>query len=344
MSQPPPPSGPLRTVVAVLLLWVLARSAALWWSNEEQSTIAVAGSVASAPPQRLSLASNAVEVGPRTGAISERLLVDKVDREPRGGVVTLDRSTPVLSARLSHRPSPIEVASAVILAPLPSPSRHETAQTLEPSGPPSVARPSGVPPDRWRGSAALFVRGGGAASTFAPALGGSQTSVEAAYRLAPGVEAVARVTADRLGGEAALGVVARIGTTPLRAALWRRQGLGDGARDATLALLSAGREGRAGPLHVESYATIGARIGVGAPLRDPELFAESMAAARLRMGHVTIGPAAWAAAQRDVRRVDVGLSLSAPVGRNRLRLDWRERVSGNAAPASGPAVTLAIEF
>lgn len=61
-----------------------------------------------------------------------------------------------------------------------------------------------------------------------------------------------------------------------------------------------------------------------------------------------IGLGAWAAAQRDAQRVDIGPSVGVrmPVGDRQLRasVDWRERVAGNVRPGSGIALTLAADF
>ena len=52
--------------------------------------------------------------------------------------------------------------------------------------------------------------------------------------------------------------------------------------------------------------------------------------------------------QRRVERLDIGPSLGAALAvakrTLRLTLDWRERIAGNARPASGPALTLGTDF
>lgn len=68
------------------------------------------------------------------------------------------------------------------------------------------------------------------------------------------------------------------------------------------------------------------------------------------VGDVTVrlGGGGWGGAQRGAARLDVGPTaiVSVPVGARALRLavDWRQRVAGNAAPGSGPAVTLGADF
>ena len=53
----------------------------------------------------------------------------------------------------------------------------------------------------------------------------------------------------------------------------------------------------------------------------------------------------WGAAQPGVYRVDAGPRVSMRVRNNvRVHADWRQRLAGNAAPGSGPALTLAGDF
>ena len=60
------------------------------------------------------------------------------------------------------------------------------------------------------------------------------------------------------------------------------------------------------------------------------------------------GGGAWGGAQKGARRLDVGptATLDLPLGtaNGRLSADWRFRVDGNAAPSSGPALTLSAGF
>ena len=69
---------------------------------------------------------------------------------------------------------------------------------------------------------------------------------------------------------------------------------------------------------------------------------------RFRAGPVEVGGGAWGAAQPGAARLDAGPSVSyrLPVRRANLRLqaDWRFRIVGDAAPGSGPALTLAADL
>ncbi len=70
----------------------------------------------------------------------------------------------------------------------------------------------------------------------------------------------------------------------------------------------------------------------------------------LRAGPLELrgGGGAWGGAQRGAQRLDVGptatLALPLGPGGGRLSADWRFRVAGNAAPTSGPALTLSAGF
>lgn len=71
-------------------------------------------------------------------------------------------------------------------------------------------------------------------------------------------------------------------------------------------------------------------------------------AATLGAVKVAVGVGAWAGVQPGVSRLDVGPQIVArvPIARRTLRLstEWRQRVAGQAAPASGPALTLGMDF
>lgn len=60
------------------------------------------------------------------------------------------------------------------------------------------------------------------------------------------------------------------------------------------------------------------------------------------------GAGAWGGAQKGASRLDLGptATLGVPLGpvNGRVSADWRFRVSGNAAPGSGPALTLSAGF
>jgi len=62
-----------------------------------------------------------------------------------------------------------------------------------------------------------------------------------------------------------------------------------------------------------------------------------------------VGGGVWGGAQKGAARLDIGPSATMTIGLGesaaaRLGLDWRFRVAGDAAPASGPALTLSAGF
>ncbi len=63
---------------------------------------------------------------------------------------------------------------------------------------------------------------------------------------------------------------------------------------------------------------------------------------------IHIGAGVWGGGQRGTARLDIGPSLRTEIpisdARVRISADWRFRISGNAAPDSGPALTLSTGF
>jgi hypothetical protein len=61
--------------------------------------------------------------------------------------------------------------------------------------------------------------------------------------------------------------------------------------------------------------------------------------------HLRAGFGMWGGAQPGLARLDVGPRLSWNLGRRmRIHADYRQRVLGQAAPGSGPVLTLAGNF
>ncbi|WP_158703099.1 hypothetical protein [Allosphingosinicella vermicomposti] len=134
---------------------------------------------------------------------------------------------------------------------------------------------------------------------------------------------------------------------PIHFVVERREAFGAGGRSAFSAFAYAGASypapqgGR-----IDLYGQTGI---VGARSRDA--FADGVAIASWSLGGrgdtFRLGAGIWAAAQPGVSRVDIGPHISVrpradtPLA---VSLDWRQRVAGNAAPASGPALTLSAGF
>ncbi|MBC2776410.1 hypothetical protein [Parasphingopyxis marina] len=189
-------------------------------------------------------------------------------------------------------------------------------------------------------------------------LGGSQAGVRVQYSLGrtrrTEIAAIARASrplegAD--GGEAAIGLALRPSPDiPLEILAERRIAIERGGRNAWSLGAAAGLYRRPLPfgLEFDGYAQAGI---VGLDRRDLFVDANAAVTRPIRVApHTTlsIGGAAWAAAQPGASRVDIGpeavLRLPAAEGNVRLSLSWRERVAGSASPGSGPALTLGADF
>ncbi|WP_156874373.1 hypothetical protein [Sandarakinorhabdus limnophila] len=113
--------------------------------------------------------------------------------------------------------------------------------------------------------------------------------------------------------------------------------LGAATQGAFTARLAAGVRWQ----RLEAYSEAGV-IDTG------QVYAGGQARARVvRFGPATLNAATWASVQTgstDVWRVDVGPSHSVKVKGIRIEADWRQRVGGNAAPGSGPVLTVSAGF
>lgn len=201
---------------------------------------------------------------------------------------------------------------------------------------------------RWQlGGFALLRDGGSAGPAASPVLGGGQLGGSIAFLPDPFAR---RPLALVLRGNVAADP-AGVRSETAQAAIGVRQALLPGvsisaerliavgsatSSDWTLRLAAGGSRGR-----LSGYAEAGV-LGSG------QAYAGAQASARLqRIGPATLCAGAWASLQTgapDVWRVDVGPTISTGIKGIRLSADWRQRVAGNAAPGSGPAVTISAGF
>lgn len=232
---------------------------------------------------------------------------------------------------------------------------------------PLLVQPSPVPilsarapqqaSDRWQASAWVLWRPGGAGGDIARTgrLGGSQAGVRVDHDLVPSsrsrIAAYARATSalERPAArEAALGLAIQADRDiPVTLAIERRASLGEGGRNANAAYVAGGF----GPTRIiESVEASGyAQAGiVGFRRRDTFVDGKFSLLAPVAKGPLKLGGSLSGGAQPGVHRVDVGpeaqLRLPLPATSARLSLEWRERIAGRAAPASGIALTLAADF
>ena len=234
-----------------------------------------------------------------------------------------------------------------------SPSSGSLAQLL----PPPIASPrqAGAMPDRWQLSAWSFLRdalgGDGGSAGLAPAstLGGDQSGVRLLYNHDANWGLAARLTSATgsvSGDEAAIGLRYRPSPSlPLAFTLERREALSSGpaARSAFAAFLETGIYGQPLPqdFRLDAYAQAGA-VGV----ESPDWFVDGAATATRRLyGPLRGGLGLWGAAQPGASRLDIGPRVSLPLHRRiRLHADYRQRVAGDAAPDSGPTLTVAADL
>ena len=221
---------------------------------------------------------------------------------------------------------------------------------------------------RWHGEAYALFREGGSVLTAGqrPLYGGGQAGLRLAYTPAPlapqPVDLFARATVaadwfdvDGKSAQAALGVGWRpFGRDGPMLSAERLVAIGRGARSA----FAVRAEGAAThfadarlPLDLAVYAEAGI---IGARRRDP--FAGGQMTALYPVfatdrTRLALGGGAWAGVEdagNSVARADIGpaLALSHRIGRTavELRAEYRARVAGNAAPGSGPVVTVVTRY
>lgn len=251
---------------------------------------------------------------------------------------------------------------------LPQTGRPDTelapAAPGNPSMPPATVPQPGADRQRWTLTSWLFVRpdalATGLPSALAPGqaqLGGTQGGLRAALRLdrSGRLELHARLVtsgSDLSGAEAAAGLTWQpLARLPVHLSVERREPVvGGGGRSAFAAFASGGVSDVAlpGRFRLNGYGAAGV---VGARRRD--LFAEGSATAHRHVSEagpvsVEAGGGIWAAAQPGATRVDAGPSLRLRLATGTvqpvLSIDWRQRLAGDATPASGVAITLASDF
>lgn len=180
-------------------------------------------------------------------------------------------------------------------------------------------------------------------------LGGSQTGARLTYNVNRWLAGSLRATAPvggSAGGEIAGGIRVRpIPSIPVAITAERRQAIGNaGGGRSEFALFAEGglyQRPIGWNLLLDGYAQ-GGVVGI----RSRDLFVDGgLTLTRPLFGDFSAGLGIWGGAQPGLYRVDAGPRLTMRVrGSMRVHLDWRQRLVGNAAPGSGPAVTLGADF
>jgi hypothetical protein len=179
-------------------------------------------------------------------------------------------------------------------------------------------------------------------------LGASQAGARLTYNFTRQLAATFRSssTVGRRGGEVAAGVRFQpVRGLPLWIDAERRQRLGryGGGRNAFALFFEAGVYERPMPMHflLDGYVQ-GGVVG----LRSRDRFIDGgLTLTRPVYRQFSAGLGVWGGAQPGVYRVDAGPRVTMRVrGNVKVHVDWRQRLAGNAAPGSGPAITLAGDF
>ena len=180
------------------------------------------------------------------------------------------------------------------------------------------------------------------------ALGGSQAGARLAYQFTREIGATLRSTSTigQSGGEVALGArVQPFRSIPVWATLERRQRVGryGGGRNAFALFFEGGLWERPLPMDFRLDAYLQGGV-VGFNSRDGFIDG-AVTATRPVFRNVSAGLGLWGGAQPGVHRVDAGPRVTMKVRNNlKIHLDYRQRLTGNAEPGSGAAVTLAGDF
>ncbi len=216
---------------------------------------------------------------------------------------------------------------------------------------------------RFQTSAWALIRGGGASVQNGAGplgdsgqLGGSQMGFRTSYALdaRPSISLTARVStplSSTAGTEIALGIALKpLKTLPITIIVERRIALDSAGRDDFELLAAGGVYDR--PLghnmRVNAYSQLGV---VGVTRRDA--FADGSIEVehplvKVQNMNVAFGGGAWGAAQPGVSRLDAGpeVLVRARFGPATLKLtaSYRLRIAGDAAPDTGPAISLGADF
>lgn len=367
---------PLVALSAVLAMWVGARTV-LWDAHPaaaprldpagtHNETFAARQTAGRAPPQQSKVK------GPTPPApLAMSLRVGATPLAPRAELPrpAFRPLRPVVVPAPAPSAIPVAVAAAhqtmwmAALARVPVPPDLLAALRSPAAAPypPVVRAPNGS--SRWSADAWLLLRRDREPASHLPgagqaSYGASQAGAVLRYRLAPGSAhrpAVHLRATSALGGlrehEAALGLSARVvpaipvvAAAELRASVVRDR---TQLRPAVFAVTEIAPVDLPGGIRAEAYAQAGYVGGAFATaFVDGQLRVDRRAT---RIGHLEVraGAGAWGGAQKGAARLDVGPTASVALVQSpsaRLAVDWRFRIAGDAAPASGPALTLSAGF
>ena len=370
---------PLIALALVLTGWVAVRAAVWDWPAAAQSradlpvqTLAARVPAAPESPAPAAQAAPPAPAWPQLAAIEASAFdpVEAATPRPMPLLPPLGPAPQVSDApRLAAGHQLLWLAGVSQLTLPPDVAQHFAARP--PLAPPPAAPAAALLRERrWSGDGWLLLRRGGngfnlpgaglpGANLPSGAYGASQAGAVIRYRLAPSsphrpavyLRASSGLERPR-GEEAALGLalrpLPRVPVAAMAEARITRTLTGNIVRPA-VALVS---EFPPQPLPLGLRGELYAQAGwVGG--KDSTAFADGQARIEkplLSAGRFDLraGAGAWGGAQRGARRLDVGptATLAVPLGgaSGRVSADWRFRVAGDAAPDSGPAITLSAGF
>ncbi len=342
-------SRPLRAIGVILGGWTIARVAAYW----------PVAAVTVEPPDRIGVPmAKAPTIMSPLGATIAQLSSPSPAIETSNARSQSPSTTGVATMRAAASPvmpaiDPAEAITEPDRAPRSIPKRTSDVDMSIIPG-----LPVGPVVSRWSGSAWALMRGNDARSQAVAGLasggqlGGSQAGVRLFYTPRGKAYAItARVSAplgQRTGREAAIGVALRGRYAGLIAE--QRFALDSAGRNAPSIFAYGGVSdiilGRG--LKFDGYAQSGI-VGIN----RPAAFLDGAARVERDMLSTTraslaVGAGLWGGAQPGAARIDIGPQIVArvPVAAKAVRItaEWRQRVAGDAAPASGPAVTVGFDF
>ncbi len=347
------PPAPLRFLLLVVGCWAGVRAFTLLPGAPDDAEPAV--EAATVPPVQATGPTAEPVILPATFASGDAAFMARPEYPgpPRHPTIAW------LSFPATHSPTflPVPPTAAPLAGPMPAPQPGSPRQHAPiPASPPTFTlSPRAPTASRWAGSAWAFVRDDGNGGTLAPGgtLGGSQAGARLTYRLNNDSQRPISLSArlytllqNPRGAEAALGIDWRpIARLPINLLAERREAIGRDGRSDFALMLHGGAEARLanGRIRVEGYGQAGI---VGVEARD--LFADGAITATNRIGPLDVGGGAWGGSQPGAARLDVGphASFRLPVGRATIRAsaEWRFRVAGDAAPDSGPTLTISAGF
>ena len=335
-------SRPLRALGIILGGWTAARVIALWPAAAIVSDAPSLDAARAEAP----LSATAIPLDDNVRLLAERRLSERtmaVLQQMQGQmpeVAQIDRPADVTADLVPSPATQIPVAGQS--RPRADPGRGVV---------PGLALAPAT--NRFSGSAWALMRGDGAASLASGGqLGGSQVGMRLFYTPGPKTLAItARIStplSQPKGREAAFGVALRGRNVGIIAE--QRFSLDKGGRNAPAVFAYGG----VSDVKVGGGATVDGYVQAGVVgVKEPAAFIDGAvrierAILKADDASLSVGAGLWGGAQPGVARLDVGPQV---VGRLRvaattLRVsaEWRQRIAGDAAPSSGPSVTVGFDF